>query len=277
MSDSVEAMVTAHYGDAGMLDRVQAALTRAGKHEGPLTTDDLAMLDQFHTGGRTSSRGLARLAGATPGTRVIDLGGGAGGPARTLAVEFGCEVTVVDLSPGFVEVGHFLTERTGLSDRVQFVVGSAFDIPVAGASFDLAWTQHAQMNMPDKAALFREVARVLRPGGRFAFHEILAGSGGEPAYPLPWANDASYSFLSKPDEISAGLEAEGLRRVAWNDVTADGIAWFRRSLARPVEEVPILGLQLLAGPAFRQAAENLTAAYEQGILSVVEAVWERPV
>lgn len=273
---NIESTVSAHYGNTGMLERVQAALRDAGKADGTLTTDDLALLDQLHTGGRTSSRALAELAGVSAGTRIVDLGGGAGGPARTLAHEFGCDVTVVDISPGLVALGEYLTERTGLTDRVRFVSGSALAIPVQDAAFDLAWTQHAQMNIADKPRLYREVARVLRPGGRFAFHEIFAGKSGEPDYPLPWATEPGYSFLPPPDDVRAELRAAGLREVAWHDVTGEGISWFRRALATPVEQVPTLALHLLVGPLFPTMTRNCMAGFENGSLVVVSAVWERP-
>jgi hypothetical protein len=59
------------------------ALAASGKHLEALTIDDLAPLDQFHGGGKGATVRLARLAGLTPGMRVLDVGGGLGGPAPT--------------------------------------------------------------------------------------------------------------------------------------------------------------------------------------------------
>src|SRR5262245_3949040 len=73
-----------------------------GRDLDALTIDDLAPADQFHSGGKGATLRLARLAGARPGLRVLDVGGGLGGPARTLAAEFGCRVTVVDLTESYV-------------------------------------------------------------------------------------------------------------------------------------------------------------------------------
>src|SRR5712692_8321994 len=76
-----------------------------------LSIDDLAPTDQFHGGGKPATVRLASLAGLPPGARVLDVGGGLGGPARTLAVEFACLVTVVDLTESYVRAAEALTAR----------------------------------------------------------------------------------------------------------------------------------------------------------------------
>jgi sarcosine/dimethylglycine N-methyltransferase len=78
--------------------KILGALRAAGKDPGALTVEDLAPIDQLHARGREATLGLARLAGITAEMRVLDVGGGLGGPARTLASEFGCAVEVLDLT-----------------------------------------------------------------------------------------------------------------------------------------------------------------------------------
>ena len=65
----------------------------------------------------------------------------------------------------FVRAATALSRRVGLADRVSFVAGDALDLPFPAASFDLAWTQHAAMNIADRPRLYAEMHRVLRPGG----------------------------------------------------------------------------------------------------------------
>ena len=121
---------------------------------------------------------------------VLDVVGGLGEPARTLASEFGCAVEVLDLTEDFCPAGAAFTTRTGLSDLVSFRRGSALEIPYPDAGFDAAWTQHSSMTIADKGRLYGEIHRVLRPGGRPALHEILAGPV-SPIYLLaPWARRA---------------------------------------------------------------------------------------
>lgn len=88
-------------------------------------------------------------------------------------------------------------------------------MPFPDGSFDVVWTQHAAMNIPDKAGLYREVARVVRPGGHLALFDVLAGPTQPIHFPVPWASDQSFSFLLAPDETRALITQAGFREVTW--------------------------------------------------------------
>jgi SAM-dependent methyltransferase len=194
-------------------------LAAAGKDLEALTIDDLVATDQFHSGGKPATVRLARLAAPAPGTRVLDVGGGFGGPARTLAVEFGCDVTSLDLTESYVRVAEALTAKLRLGERVRHRVGNALTLPFEAGAFDLVWTQNSGMNIPDKERLYAGFHRVLRAGGRLAIQEPMAGPGGPPIFPLMWARDASTSALRSPAAMRALIEAAGFRAVAWDDIT----------------------------------------------------------
>ena len=85
---------------------------------------------------------------------MLDVGGGLGGPARTLAARYGCRVTVLDLTESYVRAGEVLTERLRLSDRVAHRVGNALELPFPAGAFDMVWTQNSGMNIPDKERLY---------------------------------------------------------------------------------------------------------------------------
>jgi len=72
-----------HYAPTDIAARILERLQQAGKDLDKLTRDDLAAFDEFHGGGRESTRELARLAALAPGMQVLDIGSGVGGPART--------------------------------------------------------------------------------------------------------------------------------------------------------------------------------------------------
>jgi SAM-dependent methyltransferase len=211
----------AHWDRPDLGTAVLDALTAAGRDVEELTVDDLAATDHFHGGGKPATVRLAQRAAPAPGTEVLDVGGGLGGPARLLAAEFGCSVTVVDITPSYVEAARMLTARVGLADRVRHEVGDALDLPFPDGSFDLVWTQNSGMNIADKPALYAGFRRVLRPGGALAVQEPMAGPGGPPVYPVMWADDASTSFLWAPDELRAAIEAAGFAVRTWDDVTAE--------------------------------------------------------
>lgn len=267
-----EPEVQQHYTAADLEALILAAVAPSDKG-GRLQVDDLAALDQLHAGGKPATLALARLAGLRAGMSVLDVGGGLGGPARTLAATFGCRVCVLDLTVAYCRAGARLTERTGLGDRVRFVRGSALTLPLRDAAFDVVWTQHSTMNIADKERLYAEAYRVLRPGGLLAFHEVMAGPGGEPYYPAPWADDPAISFLAHPEAVRALLTRQGFVERAWLDVTASAVDEMRR--ARPASGPPHL-LVLTRGPETGTAIlRNFRRSVQEGRVSVIQAVFER--
>ena len=214
--------MTRYWEREGLLEKILGALASEGKNLEALSIDDLAQADHFHGGGKPATDRLARRAGFRPGMRVLDVGGGLGGPARTLAVEHGCHVTVVDLTESYVRTGQALTERLKLGDRVTHRVGDALALDVEPGSFDVVWTQNSGMNIADKDRLYAGFARALRRGGLLVQQEPMAGPVQPVIYPVMWARDASASFLRTPDEMRAVMETAGFRIRVWDDVTADG-------------------------------------------------------
>ncbi len=211
----------AYWGRQGLERTILETLAATGKDVATLTIDDLALADQFHSGGKQSTLRLARQAELKPGMRVLDVGGGLGGSARTLAVEFGCQVTVVDLTESYVRTGEALTARLRLADQVQHRLGDALFLDMAAGKFDVVWTQNSGMNIADKERLYAGFARVLGPGGLLAIQEPMAGPMQPVIFPVMWAPDATTSFLRAPEKMRAMMEAAGFRVRAWGDVTAE--------------------------------------------------------
>jgi ubiquinone/menaquinone biosynthesis C-methylase UbiE len=200
-----------------------------------------------------------------------------GGSARYLAVEYGCHVTGIDLTQAYCDVATMLSQRLGISSRTVFHHGSALALPYAEATFDLVWTEHAQMNIADKEGLYKEMARVLKPGGRLAFHDVLQGSGGGVYFPVPWAGEPLISHLIPPEALRGLLESLGFRLLHWHDVTQEALVWFRQL----VEQVkasgpPPLGTHLLQGADARVKLENQVRNLEEGRIVLLQAVLEKP-
>ena len=124
----------------------------------------------------------------------------------------------------FVEVARILTARCGLADWVEIRQVNALALPFQDATFDHVWSYAVTMNIADKEGLGREVARVLKPGGRFSCNEIARGSGDAPVFPLPWATDEVSSFLAIPAAMRAALESSGLSILEQVDLTETRLA-----------------------------------------------------
>ncbi|MEJ2379003.1 MAG: methyltransferase domain-containing protein [Pseudolabrys sp.] len=267
--------VADHYGKGGLAETILAALQAANKDIDRLTTDDLAPVDEFHTGGRNATARLAQMAEVKPAQRVLDVGCGIGGPSRYLSGTFGCTVTGIDLTAEYVEVAEMLAQRVGLSGKVSYRQGDALDLPFAEASFDLVWSQNAAMNIANRQRLYDEMRRVLKKGGRLAIQDVAGGPGGEPYFPAPWARAAAISFLVTPQDTRDLLEGAGFRVLHWHDSTAEALAQYQaRAKAIETGALPPLGVHVLMGGDFPIMTRNLLRGIQEQRIGLINVVLE---
>jgi SAM-dependent methyltransferase len=277
MSAATGGTVKDHYASEGIAARILAALRAVEGPEAPVTPDALAPLDHFHGRGLKATREMAALLDPRPGERVLDIGGGIGGPARWLAARFGCHVTSLDLTPEFCRAAEALNAATGLSERVRVVEGGATDLPLGAGEFDRAYSENVAMNVADKLRFYSEARRVLRPGGVFCTSHYGAGPRGEPDYPLPWAAGPATSFLTAPEETREQILAAGFEVVVFRDKTEEVMPDLRENRRRlEAQGLPPLGLQTLMGERIRDLQINVARSAEDGRLTVIEALLRRP-
>ena len=254
---SIDTLVDKHYGFGGIMEKIEAALDLAGKDVGSLSVDDLAPIDEFHTRGRESTLEVAELANVQASDLVLDVGCGLGGTGRHLAEIYDCHVTGIDLTEEYISVGKQLTDLVGLSDQVELHQGSALEIPFEDEMFDIVWTEHVQMNIADKDRFYSEIERVLKPGGRFVFHDVFRGSGDSPYYPLPWAEHESFSFLATEEEARAVFDQVGLSIDQWNVKIQESLEFFKMVITKiEADGPPPLGIHLLMGDNARDKLQN---------------------
>lgn len=265
--------VQRHYTRGDLGDAILMALQKAGKDVNRLTPEDLAPIDEFHIRGREATRELAREAGIDSSKRVLDVGSGIGGTSRYLASKFGCLVTGIDLTEEYCRVAAMLSSRIGLDKLVDYRHGDATNLPFPDASFDVVWSEHAAMNIPNKARLYEEMYRVLKPQGTLAIHDILAGPSQPLLFPVPWARTPETSFLVNPGELRKLLENTKFTITNWSDTTDAARAWFT-AVAEKIrkEGFPALGFHVLLGSDFQLMAQNQRLNLEQGRIGLAQVV-----
>lgn len=275
MNDLTDAL-NRHYAPQDVSARILESIRAAGLDPDRLSRDEASMFDEFHGGGRESTRALARDIALAPGTRVLDVGCGIGGPARTLTAEFGCAVTGVDLTADFIHAARMLSLRVGMGETINFIEGSALALPLADAAFDLVWSQNMLMNIPDKAQFAREVARVLKPGGRCAIESVVSGTG-KVLYPSFWASEPALSFVPSPEALREAFAATGMVAELWQDNTARVLAHGQRRMAALERgEGPPLGIGVLVPDRVMEKTRNALLNNEQGRTLAIQAVWRKP-
>ncbi|MET9295010.1 methyltransferase domain-containing protein [Streptomyces sp. NPDC003077] len=167
---------------------------------------------------------LIDTVGLGPDGHLLDVGCGTGGPALRLARRSGGRVTGITVSrQQLAACEQRLRDEDGdsLADRVRFAYGNAMELAWPDASFDAAWSIDCFPHLSDRTAGFREVFRVLRPGGVFLMTDF--GVRGTPddaelgAFTELWACPPPTSFAT----LVTQSEEAGFRLTRVQEMTAN--------------------------------------------------------
>lgn len=260
-----------HYDRERPVDRIRAQLCANGHDLERLEPHDLAGVDEFHLGGRLATIELIRSMPLTPASRVLDVGCGIGGAARTIAGSAGCHVTGIDLTPSFVETAAELSALVGLAEQTTFSVADAQSLPFDDGEFDAVTMIHVGMNVAEKGDLFAELARVLQIGGSLHVYDIMRVGDGAIEFPVPWSSRAETSFVESPTAYRSALGAAGLvvdEPTDRSELVADAI---QSAQANP----PSVNLAHLMGSDWPVMFANLRACLAGRTLAPVEIIARR--
>jgi len=137
--------------------------------------------------------------------------------------------------------------------------------------FDAVLLLHVAMNIADRTQLYREIRRMLKPGGRFATFDVVLING-EPHYPVPCARTPATSFLLTAAATREAIESTGFRTLAWQDDTEAAKAWIAQLPASGPP--PSLNLGVVMGPDFAEFSANLGRNLMDGRLGILTAVFD---
>jgi SAM-dependent methyltransferase len=161
----------------------------------------------------------------------------------------------------------------GLGDRVSYRAGGALSLPFASGTFDGAYMLHVGMNIAEKAALFTETRRVLKPRGVFGVYDVMRDADGELAFPVPWAANTENSFVDSAATYRRLLEEAGFTVESERSRRDFAIDFFQRMRAQAAQRgPPPLGLHILMGPTAPQKIANMVSNLELGLIAPTEII-----
>jgi SAM-dependent methyltransferase len=160
-----------------------------------------------------------------------------------------------------------------MEGKVRFEKGSATAMPFAAASFDAATLIHVGMNIADKGRLFREVKRVLAPGGVLGIYDQMREAPGDLTFPVPWATSPEVSFVDEPETYKRLLTDAGFEIVCDRSCRDEALAVFRRQgLPQPGGPLPPLGRHVTMGPGIIERSANFRIDFERGLIAPYEII-----
>ena len=217
-------------------------LQRDGVDLDKVTEDVLQNYDQDHYGGVAANDAIAALAEIDASCHVLDVCCGMGGPPRYLAHNYGCRVTGIDLTESRIEGAKRLTTMAGLDAQVTFQCADALDMPFGDRAFDVLISQEAFCHIPNKNRLVAQCMRVLKPGGRMAFTDILMTERTSEATRERLRHDMAMHELGSRESYCRALEREGCMIVEaqdlsdeWRTILDDRLAMYRGLKDQTVE------------------------------------------
>ena len=199
--------------------------------------------------------------------RVLDIGAGLGAIDELLVTRHGAgSVVGIDVDPALLRQMDARIARAGLVGRVESRCVTPGALPFPARSFDVVFSKDSIVQIQDKPALFAEVFRVLRPGGRFLASDWLrGGSGPYSAEMIEFfrLEGIAYNMASLEESVAA------LRRAGFTDVEVrDRNAWYLGLAERELASLEGPMRPLIVERIGRDKAEHFIADWRQLVLVV---------
>ncbi|CCK68809.1 sterol 24-C-methyltransferase KNAG_0B03670 [Huiozyma naganishii CBS 8797] len=177
---------------------------------------------------------LAYAAGIQQGDLVLDVGCGVGGPAREISRFTNCNVIGLNNNDYQIEKAKYYAKKAGLQDKLDFVKGDFMHMEFEPETFDKVYAIEATCHAPNLEKCYKEIYKVLKPGGKFAVYEWVMTSQYDEtneahrkiAYEIELGDGIPKMF--KVDTARQALENCGFKVLVDEDLAAKGdeVPWY---------------------------------------------------
>jgi tocopherol O-methyltransferase len=255
------------------------------------------MGDRWHHGDpEAEARGLSFLeacevledtvvseAKVAKGQWVLDFGSGVGGPTRHMAKRSGARFVGITNNEFLSQKARHYSAETAEADKLSFLTVGDTDylrLPFPDASFDAVTFYESVCHLPDKAAFFRQVQRILKPGGRLAGIDWLQRPYGEHKteeqimrFMAPVNEYIRIPWHGSVRSYSEDIASAGLKVLVARDLFEGKKCW---GSTPPEQRDAWLSYEGQNKELFRKGKEALDAARESGVFTVGMFVAEKP-
>ncbi len=245
------------------------AVAERGIAKKDITEEVLQLHDQDHYGGTNAVDRLMTQASFISSDHLLDVCSGVGGPARYISWKSGCRVTGLDLTASRVAGAVELTKAAGMSQHVDFLKGNALEMPFDDHTFTCVIGQEAFAHIPNKKQLISECARVLKPGGRMVFSDIMSHQKLSPENTDRLFEGMRFSEIATLEDYTNLLANAGLSSVQTIDLSSEWtrILVDRHAMYRSFEHQTVTRLGREHFDRYDRAYEHFVGLYSSGVLS----------
>lgn len=196
------------------------------------------------------------------GMKVLDIGCGIGRIDCLLVEKYGVSrVTAIDVEPQLIDYTKKRVAQHGLGDRINPLLVTPGPLQFDDESFDLVFSKDAMLHIPDKQAIYAEVLRVLKPGGKFIASDWLRGGpeeGPTPDILIEWGKATGLEAdFATPNQTRNAMELAGFQSASVRDRNE----WYRSEMNKEKDIVLGHGYAKLVDVIGQDAAQNRVDSY----------------